>query len=60
MIGMLPLCNEYGFQLRSCSLPGRMRDDEAIRDLVGVIADSEWVRNATILPWVQQALWQGC
>jgi len=58
--GILLLCNERGCPLRWCTMPGRVRDSETLRDVVGAIEDRQRAQNVPSVPWGQLAPWQGC
>jgi len=48
-IGILLLCNEHGYPLRWKTLPGRQRDPEALRGLVGDVEGEAWAKGVPII-----------
>jgi transposase len=48
-VGILLLCNEHGYPLRWRTLPGRTKDPQALRGLVGEIEAEPWARGVPIV-----------
>jgi len=48
-IGIVLLCNEHGYPLRWQVVPGKRRDPQCMKDMVGTIEELAWARNVPLV-----------